>query len=313
VSVASSHGRTHLAKSEGHRGTVPEKKLPTLRHSTQKALASWLRTYVLPHWGETPVVDLQPRAIQLWLESLPLASKTRGHIKGLLGCLVNYAMWAGMIPVGNNPIALVRVKGASKRTRKRHNLSVEEFHKMLSHLDEPSRTMMQIQLCLGLRVSELLALRWKDVDWMGATVNVERGMVMQHLDSVKTEGSSKIIEIDAELLRVLQAWKQLTEFDGPEDWIFASPVQLGRLPISYTAYKTALQAAAVATGISRIGTHDLRHTYRSWLGAEKTDLAVQKALMRHTDVRTTLSYGETASDEMRAANSKIARRALIPE
>jgi integrase len=167
-------------------------------------------------------------------------------------------MWAGMIPVGNNPIALVRVKGASKRKRKRHNLSVEEFHKMLSHLDEPFRTMMQIQLCLGLRVSELLALRWKDVDWMGATVNVERGMVMQHLDSVKTEGSSKIIEIDAELLRVLQAWKQLTEFAGLEDWIFASPVQLGRLPISYTAYKTALQAAAATIGICRIGTHDLR-------------------------------------------------------
>jgi hypothetical protein len=50
--------------------------------------------------------------------------------------------------------------------------------------------MALLQLCLGLWVSELLALRWKDVDWMDSKLNVEHGIVNQHLDSVKTEGSS---------------------------------------------------------------------------------------------------------------------------
>jgi len=294
-----------------------EERLSKLRHSTQKAAESWIKVYVVPRWGEVSLTDLQPRTVQLWLESLPLAAKTRGHIKGLMSCLVNYAQWAGLIPVGVNPITLVTVKGCSKRKRKPHNLSVTEFRQMLMHLSEPFRTMMQVQLCLGLRVSELLALRWQDVDWIGSKLNVEHGIVNQHLDDVKTEGSRKVISLDSELLRVLQAWKQQTEFAELEDWVFASPVKLGRLPICYTSYKEALQAAAATIGIGRIGTHSLRHTYRSWLEDEKTAITVQQKLMRHTDIRTTLSYGETGSDEMREANSRIARRAfdsrVIPE
>jgi len=62
---------------------------------------------------------------------------------------------------------------------------------------------------------------------------------------------------------------------------------------------------------------DLRHTYRSWLDAVGTGITVQKELMRHADIRTTLSYGKTDSKEMKQANSKITRRAfdsgVIPE
>jgi len=46
------------------------------------------------------------------------------------------------------------------------------------------------------------------------------------------------------------------------------------------------------------------------LGAEGTDLTVQQRLMRHSDVRTTLSYGETDSEAMKAANTKVTRRAF---
>ncbi len=72
--------------------------------------------------------------------------------------------------------------------------------------------MALLQVCLGLRVSEVLALRWKDMDWIRARLNVEHGIVNQHLDAVKTEGSRKIMTLDPELLSVLSAWKQRTEF-----------------------------------------------------------------------------------------------------
>lgn len=112
---------------------------------------------------------------------------------------------------------------------------------------------------------------------MGSKLNVEHGIVGQHLDAVKTEGSCRVIPLDPELLQAFQAWKQQTEFPGAGDWIFASPVKLGRLPVSYTAYKTALQDASTAIGIGRIGTHSLRHSYRSWLDAEGTDLTATEA------------------------------------
>jgi len=66
------------------------------------------------------------------------------------------------------------------------------------------------------------------------------------------------MSLDAELLAVLLAWKQQTEFRDAGDWLFPSPVKLGRLPYSYTGYWRALQEASKASGIGRLGTHSFR-------------------------------------------------------
>jgi integrase len=226
--------------------------MPRLRHSTQRVTGLWLKKHILPRWGGQPITGLQPRPVQLWLESLPLAPKTRGHLRELLYRLVDYAMWCGSIPVRTNPISLVTVRGSSKRRKQPRSLTVEEFHALSKHLREPFKTMVLLQLCLGLRVSELLALRWKDVDWMGSKLNVEHGIVNQHLDAVKTEGSRKIMSLDPDLLAVLSVWKQTTEFRDAKDWLFPSPVKLGRLPYSYTGYSRALQAAGSSAGIGKL-------------------------------------------------------------
>ncbi len=89
------------------------------------------------------------------------------------------------------------------------------------------------------------------------------------------------------------------------------PVKLGRLPFSYTGVLHVFQKAAKDAGIGAIGTHAMRHTYRSWLDAVKTPLAVQQKLMRHADIRTTMNtYGNVVTDEMVQAGSKVARLAL---
>jgi hypothetical protein len=77
----------------------------------------------------------------------------------------------------------------------------------------------------------------------GSEIQLERGIVQQHVDECKTEGSRRGKFLDPKLLGVLTSWKQSTEFRESDDWIFASPVKLGRLPISYTCYKETLQAA----------------------------------------------------------------------
>jgi len=67
------------------------------------------------------------------------------------------------------------------------------------------------------------------------------------------------MSLDVKLLAVLLAWKQQTEFRDAGDWLFPSPVKLGRLPYSYTGYWRALQEASKASGIGRLGTHSFRH------------------------------------------------------
>lgn len=149
------------------------------------------------------------------------------------------------------------------------------------------------------------------IDWLRGKLSVERGIVSQVVDEVKTDKSRKFMTVVPQLLAVLTNWKQRTQFAGEEDWIFASPLKLGRLPYSYTGFWRELQRAAKGAGLERLGTHSFRHTYRSWLDAVGTPIAVQQKLMRHSDIRTTMNiYGTVVTDEMEIASAKVAGLAL---
>ncbi|HUJ95190.1 MAG TPA: site-specific integrase, partial [Terriglobales bacterium] len=246
-----------------------------------------------------------------WLSSLNLAPKTRGHLRGLLHAIWKYAMWSGAVPMQANPIALVTVRGRSKRTRQPRSLNVDQFQNLVACLREPFKTMALVSVCLGLRVSELLGLRWSDVDWLNSKLNVERGIVNRIVDDVKTDGSRRVMTLDQELLAILRTWKQISQFPGDEDWIFASPLKLGRLPYSYTGFWRELQRAAADSEVGPLGTHAFRHTYRSWLDAVGTPIAVQQKLMRHSDIRTIMNiYGAVVTDEMEKAGSRVVGLAL---
>lgn len=285
-------------------------RLPS-RFSTARMYRSWLHNHILPKWGESQITDLRPREIELWLRSQSLSPKSKAHIRAMLRIIVDYAMWCGVMNVSRNPIELVVVKGVTKRTRQPRSLTVEEFQKLVMKLEEPFRTMALMAVCFGLRVSELLALKWSDVDWLNGRLRIERAIVMQKVDEVKTVASGRQMTIAKELLDVLGNWRQASQFSADADWIFPSPIKLGRLPISYPWYWWQLQEAAGEAGIGKLGTHSLRHTYRSWLDAVGTPVAVQQKLMRHTDIRTTMNvYGDVVTNEMAQASAKVAGRAL---
>ncbi len=133
----------------------------------------------------------------------------------------------------------------------------------------------------------------------------------QVLGDSAENGSAKTFTLAGELLARLKTWKQLTEFSGAEDWIFASPVKIGRLPYSYTGVWRELVRAAAVARIGHLGTHAFRHSYRSWLDAVGTPVAVQQKMMRHADIRTTFNiYGDVVTDEMTTASSKVAQLAF---
>jgi integrase len=184
----------------------------------------------------------------------------------------------------------------------------------VAELKESARTIAVVCVCFGLRISECLGLKWSDVDWLGGKLRVERGIVRQKVDDVKTIYSGRMMSIDAEMLAVLKSWRQRTEFAADSDWMFASPAKLGRLPFSYPHVWVSFQDAAGKAGIGKLATHTMRHTYRSWLDAAGTPIAVQQKLMRHSDIRTTMNvYGDMVTDEMSQAHSKVVRMALVKQ
>jgi integrase len=130
-------------------------------------------------------------------------------------------MWKQDVPQVN-PMSLVTVKDASKRIRQPRSLTVEQFRLLVSHLRAPFGLMALVCICFGLRISECLALKWSDVDWFNGLLRVERGIVEQNVDDVKTDESRKSLVIANDLLKRLKVWKQTAEFSANGDWIFAS-------------------------------------------------------------------------------------------
>lgn len=281
------------------------------RAMTKQGYNTWLNGYIIPKWGDCALQQLQARPVDLWLQSLALAPKSKVHIRGLVRALWEYAMWRGVVPIQRNPMELVTIKGATKRIKTTRSLTVEEFQKFCGQLEEPFHTMALVCLCFGLRISECLALKWSDVDWLNGMLSVERGIVHQVVDDVKTPESQRSMYIDNEMLNVLKMWRHRTQFSGPDDWMFASPSQVGRLPFSYPGVWRALRRGANRAGIGHISSHTFRHTHRSWLDSVGTPVGVQQRLMRHTDIRTTMNvYGTAATADMRQAHAKIVRLAL---
>ena len=281
------------------------------RKSTARVYRSFLRCHVLPKWGDTPIRDVQPRPVELWLKELPLAPKSKTHVRSLMHGLVEFAMWAGLLDAGRNPISLVQNKGATRRVRKARSLTVEQFNDLLKALHEPFATMALLCVCLGLRISECLALKWSDIDWLGSRLSIRRGIVAQVVDDVKTEGSAKTFVLAEGLLSRLKAWKQASQFNAAGDWIFGSPQKIGRLPYSYTGTRRIVARAARAAGIGPLTTHAFRHTFRTWLNANGTPVGTQQKLMRHSTIAMTMdTYGTVFDEEMTAASLKVAELAF---
>jgi len=280
-------------------------RFPT-RHDTACVYRSWLKNHIVPTWGEHPLSAIHPQPVELWLRKLALAPKSKTHIRALMHSLFEFAMFAGVVELGRNPISLVRNTGATQKTRQARNLTILEFHSLLKELPEPFATLAQCCVCLGLRISEVLGLKWGDVDWLGEHIAIRRSVVAQVVDAPKTQGSEKSVDAAPELLQRLQAWKQVSQFASDDDWIFASPVKVGRLPFSYTGVRQTLERAATAAGLGKISTHAFRHSFRSWLGAKGIPVAIQKELMRHSTIGMTLRYGTTFDAQLKDASSKIA-------
>ncbi len=248
--------------------------------------------------------------VERWLKQVDGAPKSRVHLRGLLSVLLEYAMLLGVVAVGRNPMELVRIEGASRRLREPRLLSYDEFARLLAELREPYRTMAILIAALGLRCSEVAGLKWENFDQRGLNIFIRQGVVNGHEDDVKTPSSKSELPIDPSIAEVLIRWREQTVFQAPEEWIFASPFAAGHKPYHrWSAQNQVLSPAGIRAGIGPVGWHDLRHSHRMWLDETGAPVGVQKELMRHANIATTMNvYGGAMSADMRKAHRSVVRR-----
>ena len=281
------------------------------RHSTARLYKAWLNHRVRPKWGDYVLAEVKPFAVEQWLKSLPLAPKSKAHIRSLMHILFNCAMRWGLLEVQANPMSLVRVRDCSKRRREPRILTALEFQQLLQQFSDPCRTMAIVAMCLGLRVSEVVGLQWGDFDWERLQVLVQRSVVFGFVGEVKTPNSRKRMPLDPALAEVLFRYRRETAPQAKSgDWVFCNPAT-GQPWRPEWMREQKLVPAAAKVGIGRIGWHTFRHSYSTMLRSLKVDVKVQQELLRHADIRTTMNlYTQAVPDDMREANSKVARMVL---
>ena len=288
-----------------------ERELPSKAHTTRAVYGSYIRTWVVPHWGVRSVSDVKTVAVEEWLKGLPLANGSKAKVRNVMHALFNHAMrheWAE-----KNPITLVRQ--SAKRLRTPDVLDVDETKALLSKLENPFWTMVFLAATTGLRVSELLGLKWKDISFDTLEIHLSRAIVDGVVGDMKTEASHKPLALDSALAEVLVDWRGRTPSNCDEDWVFASPEKLGQQPYwPDSALRKAVRPAAVRAGIVKhIGWHTFRHSFATLLKANGEDVKVVQESLRHANSRITLDvYTQGLMPTKRQAQGRVVKSLLAP-
>jgi integrase len=236
--------------------------------------------------------QVKPVAVEAWLDSIQRARGTRAKIRNIMCAVFQHAMRYEWLDA--NPIKLVRQ--SAKRERTPDFLELEEVQLLLTKLEVRERTLVLLDAATGLRVSELLALRWEDVDFKTLELSVTRSIWHQVVGDCKTEASAKPVPLDSYMAEDLLRWRRTSPYPMPHDWVFASPTMKGKQPY----------------WPDNLMKHTFRHTFGTLLKANGEDIKTVQELLRHANSKITLEvYTQAMTSNKRAAQSKVVRM-MVP-
>jgi integrase len=133
-------------------------------------------------------------------------------------------------------------------------------------------------------------------------------VVAGRVDETKTEASAKLLPLDPSLATTLLNWRRQAFYAADSDFVFAGDA--GRPRWQGLILKDYLKPAAVR---ANVGWHTFRHSYRAWLMRFAASAEIQKELMRHSNLKTTLEIYDIEPEvgpAHREANSGVVRALL---
>lgn len=137
-------------------------------YSTKSAYQGSLRKWIVPRWGSFTLSTIRTIEVECWLGKLPLARATRAKIRNPMSVLFNHARRYDLFD--RNPISMVR-QSAKRRTFP-EVFSVDEIQQLVAALKPREQTLVLLAAGTGLRMSELFALKWKDIDFVKTEMSV---------------------------------------------------------------------------------------------------------------------------------------------
>jgi integrase len=275
--------------------------LPLLAKSTQDRYVSVIGNYLKPAFAQVCLRDLTPLAVQRYLSGLAeleLSHESRDKIRDVLSSILGSAVKYSYLV--KNPVEGLQLPPPKIGKRIKPFIMPEIFMKLLALIREPYATMMYVAVYTGLRVSELIGLRWRNVH--ADSITVEQRCCRGDWGAPKSAASSATIPVNLAVIERIERLTTLTvevkagravrrypavKSAGPDDLVFQSPVK-GVTMRDNNILARHIKPAAMQLGIPWVNWQVLRRSFATWLKLVGADPKDAQSLMRHSRVSTTL-------------------------
>jgi len=290
-----------------------------------------LNSRILPLLGDKLLPDLTPAVLTDWLYNLrndkrkttrlpddklkrprrkgeklitdakkakPLSAKTAQNYYGCVKTMLAAAVRVGLLEY--NPMD--RVQCPKKRKKKTIKLPESDVVYLLQLILTEAKTPLKLSVLLALlcslRLGEVGALKYSEVDWDAGTITVDKALKYTpatgaFIAETKTESGDRVVTLPPSMVRILRdaMWSDaMAEQDDPEHWQGAGWIVHSRhgARANKDTPSKWFRAFADAHGFQGVTFHDLRHIHASVLLQHKVDPLSVSARMGHSDPSVTL-------------------------
>ena len=162
----------------------------------------------------------------------------------------------------------------------------------------------------GGRQGELLALRWRDVDWLVQQARIRRAYVRGAIGKPKSKRSSRGVPLAMRVAGALNDLHRQSAYQGDDDLVFGHP-HTGQ-PLDRSQVLKRFKRYCRSAGIREQRFHDLRHTFGTQMAAAGVPLRTLQEWMGHADSKTTQIYADYAPSATRPRSSRRRSRRARP-
>jgi integrase len=263
--------------------------------------------HIMRALGDRPAKSITAADVEVLLRNVAdsgVTPRTVNRVRAVVSAVFNFGMRSSTYALPQNPTT------AADRRREPHRGvlvyyapdEVEAVARALSDSlhrarstdrteteraeDHQDAEAVRVAAYAGIRLGELLALRWHDVDWTGSALTISRAM-SAGVEGTTKSGHARRVPLSDQAAAALERLSRRGNFTGPDELVFCSSI--GRT-LDGSALRRRYKRGRVAAGLRPLRWHDLRHTFGSLLAANGIDLVTIKDAMGHADLKTTERY-----------------------
>ena len=293
--------------------------LPLMARSTRDRYQGVIKNYLNPAFGSKCLRDLTPLTLQQYFSGMTgseLSYESRDKIRDVMSSILASAVTYGLLV--KNPMEGVRLSPGNKGKRVKPFIDPAKFVTLLALIPEPYATMVFVAVYTGLRASEVIGLKWRNLQ--ADAITIEERYCRGEWGIPKSKASNATIPVNPGVIERIHWLKTVTvevkagtavrrysavKATGPDNIVFASvvkgvPMRDNNILIRF------IKPAARKLGMGWVNWQVLRRSHATWLKMAGADVKDAQAQMRHSRATTTLEiYQQFVPESQRRVVNKL--------